>query len=384
MTFKKSDIPLSSIVFGFGTTSNPNGFSGVQVDSGFKSSSNPLYFVPINNTFMPFAGLKLEGFTKNSVDLLAENSFATVNRFITSNVVRLLRSAVSSSKVDVYYRGNADASKRSPTSMGILTVGEVVLDCPPVICVALQGAGGRGGNGFDSDVVLRYNSAGGGGGGSGATSLLTIAMPWNADSNVLVFQYKFDDGNVSLFSPNRSNAVIVCGKGGNGGNASADVWANWFSPGVGGSGGSLSYSFSDSIWNEGVQVAKFLLGSSTTSAVATFGRSGVRGGYGAADIGAIGISIRREPGSLGSSFDGNVYLNNSGLCLPYVGLGGGTGQGNFGGGGAGSLFGRGGHGFDNYPSNAAHGYGAGGGGGKPRNANKTGGNGSTACIQFFW
>ena len=384
MTFKKSDIPLSNIVFGFGTTSNPNGFSGVKIDSGFKSSNNPLYYVPINNTFMPFAGLKLEGFTKNGVDLLAENSFATVNRFITSNVVRLLRSAVSSSKVSVYYRGNADASKRSPTSMGILTVGGVVLDCPPVICVALQGAGGRGGNGFDSSSLLRYISAGGGGGGSGATSLLTIAMPWNADSNVLVFQYKFDGGNVSLFSPNRSNAVIVCGKGGNGGNARADVWSNWFSPGAGGNGGSLSYHFSDGFWNEGVQVAKFLLSSLTTSAVATFGRIGVGGGHGAADIGAFGISIRVEPGGLGSSFRGNVYLNNSRLYLPYVGQGGGTGVGNFGGGGAGSLFGGGGHGYDDYPSNAAHGYGAGGGGGKPRNIDKTGGNGSAACIQFFW
>ena len=158
MTFKKQGIPLSDIVFGFGTASRPSGFSGVQLDSGFTFVGSPLYFVPKNTTFMPFVDMSLDEFTVAGSAVLAPNSFATVNRFITSNSVRLIKTS-SSGKVTVYYRGNVDPSKRSPNSLGILSVGGVELACPPVICVVLQGAGGNGGSGFNSDIITRYNAA---------------------------------------------------------------------------------------------------------------------------------------------------------------------------------------------------------------------------------
>ena len=83
MTFKKSDIPLSNIVFGFGGTPNFEGFSSSQVASGFNFNGVPAYFTPRNSKFMPFAIIDgISGFTKDGNVVLPSSVFAAVNRFI--------------------------------------------------------------------------------------------------------------------------------------------------------------------------------------------------------------------------------------------------------------------------------------------------------------
>ena len=402
--FSANNVSLNNRVFGFGGTPNFEGFTSSKVASGFNFNGVPVYFTPRNSKFMPFAIIDgISGFTKDGNVVLPSAVFAAVNRFILTNDIRHTYTTTTSTRIPVQYTGGG-----TPTSLGTLRIGDTVIkDCPPVICVAVQGAGGHGGRGNNLNLFFGWTASCGGGGGSGAYSIFMFKFPHTATESI-VFYMNINNGVVSLYPNSSGAAFCTANKGSNGvaGVGSSDVGSS------GGNGGSLSILSTSSL-PLGVEAQTFYIVTADGSGISYNGIDGGKGGQGGGQGGIwVGIPLLTRNGTSGSSAIRTVYINNKETqVLKVVGAGrGGTSGGGHGGGGSGSILGRGGYGVGvSAPSNwtlggsgggfgggggsawgliinyDATGYGSGGGGGNAwATGSNVGGSGAPACIQFIW
>lgn len=389
--FSANNVNLSNRVFGFGGTPNFEGFTSSQVASGFNFNGVPAYFIPRNSKFMPFAIIDgISGFTKDGNVILPSSVFAAVNRFILTNNIRHTYTTwnTTSTRIPVRYTGGG-----TPTSLGTLRIGDTVIKkCPPVICVAVQGAGGHGGRGNNLNLLLGWTASSGGGGGSGAFSILMFKFPHTATESI-VFYMNINNGVVSLYPNSSGAAFCTANKGSNGvaGVGYLDAGSS------GGNGGKLSILSTSSL-PSGVEAQTFFIVTDDGSGISYNGINGGKGGQGGGQGGIfIGVPLLTRNGTSGSSVVRTVYINNKGTQVSKVvdAGSGGTSGGGCGGGGSGSILGRGGVGVGaSAPSNwtlrgetinDATGYGAGGGGGNAwSTGSSVGGSGSPACIQFIW
>lgn len=404
MAYKSKGTNLANIVYGFGTATSYGNFSTSVLNRHFKTGGTSMRMVPKNANFMPFSDMDIEGYQSNGLDLLRATVYAGVNRFIMSGAAdRVTRT--DTSVTAIYYKGNG-YNRRGELYIGGKSSGyRVSSDCPPVILIAIQGAGGSGssglarGNQYLGGAVWQH--IGGNGGGSGGTAFFQLRMQHDATTPTLVGYFQVTSSGTSL--RDESNAVFATASaGGAGGSVSGtpDLWDAKYSHNQGnaGSGGGVTiYSLiSRPDWKN----VSFT--TPTGSIISTIsGATGGRGGY---NYGASTSSVSgKYTSSSGSGKTGtSVYINNATSGNTIVGKSGGSGGTNSnngttgytgagGGGGAGSMFGVGGNGNSSPGSTA---YGAGGGGGTPTKTVWTiftGGNdwvsgkaGAGGCVKFFW
>lgn len=404
MAYKSNGTNLADIVYGFGTATSYGNFSTSVMNSHFKTGGVAMRMVPKNANFMPFSELDLGGYQSDGSDVLLATNYAGVNRFIMSGAYdRVTRT--DTSVTAIYYKGSGYNGRGELYIGGTSSGYRVSSDCPPVILIAIQGAGGSGSSGLARGNQYLggafWQHIGGNGGGSGGTAFFQLRMPHDATNPTLVGYFQVTSSGTSL--RDKSNVVFATAHaGGSGGSVSGtpklvDAKYSHNQGNAGSGGGVMIYSLtSRPEWKN----ASFT--TATGSTVSTIsGAAGGRGGY---NYGAITASVSgKYTSSSGGGKSGTwVYLNNAAFADTRTGRRGGSGGTNSnngttgytgagGGGGAGSMFGVGGNG------NSSPGiteYGAGGGGGTPTKTEWTiftGGNdlvsgksGAVGCVKFIW
>lgn len=404
MAYKSNGTNLANIVYGFGTATLYGNFPTSVMNSHFKTGGTSMRRVPKNANFMPFSDMVIEGYQSNGLDILKATVYAGVNRFIMSGATdRVTRT--DTSVTAIYYKGNGYNGRGELYIGGTSSGYRVSSDCPPVILIAIQGAGGSGSSGLARGnqyrVTAVWQHIGGNGGGSGGTVFFQLRMPHDATTPTLVGYFQVTSSGTSL--RDESNVVFATASaGGSGGSVSGtpDLWDGQYSHSQGnaGSGGGVTiYSLTSRPEWKNVSFTN------PTGSIESkiLGATGGRGGY---NYGAITSSVSgKYTSSSGSGKTGtSVYINNAISGNTIVGKSGGSGGTNSnngktgytgagGGGGAGSMFGVGGNG-NSSPGRTA--YGAGGGGGTPTKTGWdifTGGNdwvsgksGAGGCVKFFW
>lgn len=405
MAYKSNGSNLANIVYGFGTATTYGNFSTSVMNSHFKTGGTAMRFVPKNANFMPFSDMDVGGYQAGDSDILRASVFAGVNRFIMSGASDKV-TRTDSSVTAIYYKGNGYNGRGELYIGGTSSGYRVSSDCPPVILIAIQGAGGSGssglarGNGYIVGIQV-WQHVGGNGGGSGGTAFFQLRMPHDATTPTLVGYFQVSSSGTSL-RDKRNVLFATASAGGTGGSVSGtpDLWDGQYShnQGNGGSGGGVTvYSLSSRPEWKNVTFT-----TSTGSTISTIsGATGGKGGYNYSSI-TTSVSDRYASSSGGSKSSTSVYINNANSGNTIVGKSGGSGGSNSnngttgytgagGGGGAGSMFGVGGAGNSSPGSTA---YGAGGGGGTPTktswsiltgdNAWVSGKSGAGGCVKFFW
>lgn len=405
MAYKSNGSNLANIVYGFGTAATYGNFSTSVLNSHFKTGGTAMRFVPKNENFMPFSDMDVGGYQAGDSDILRANVFAGVNRFILSGAVdRVTRT--DSSVTAIYYKGNGYNGRGELYIGGTSSGYRVSSDCPPVILIAIQGAGGSGSSGLargNSYLVgfQIWQHVGGNGGGSGGTAFFQLRMPHDATTPTLVGYFQVSSSGTSL--RDKSNVLFATASaGGSGGNVSGtpDLWDFVYShiQGHGGLAGNVTvYSLSSRPEWKNVTFT-------TATGSTIYPISGAVGGKGGYNYSSSTVSVSNRYASSSGSGKSitSVYINNANSGNSIVGKSGGSGGSNLnngstgytgagGGGGAGSMFGFGGAGNSSPGSTA---YGAGGGGGTPTKTRWnafTGGNdwvagksGAGGCVKFFW
>ena len=405
MAYKSNGSNLANIVYGFGTAATYGNFSTSVMNSHFKTGGTAMRFVPKNENFMPFSDMDVGGYQAGDSDILRANVFAGVNRFILSDATdRVTRT--DSSVTAIYYKGNGYNGRGELYIGGTSSGYRVSSDCPPVILIAIQGAGGSGSSGLargNSYLVgiQVWQHIGGNGGGSGGTAFFQLRMPHDATTPTLVGYFQVSSSGTSL--RDKSNVLFATASaGGSGGGVfgTPDLLDSVYShiQGYGGLAGEVTvYSLSSRPEWKNVTFT-------TATGSTIYSISGAVGGKGGYNYGSSTLSIsNRYASSSGSGKSStSVYINNASSGNTIVGKSGGSGGSNLnngatgytgagGGGGAGSMFGVGGGGNSSPGSTA---YGAGGGGGTPTKTRwdfLTGGNdwvagksGAGGCVKFFW
>lgn len=405
MAYKSNGSNLANIVYGFGTATTYRNFSTSVMNSHFKTGGTAMRFVPKNANFMPFSDMDVGGYQAGDSDILRASVFAGVNRFIMSGASDKV-TRTDSSVTAIYYKGNGYNGRGELYIGGTSSGYRVSSDCPPVILIAIQGAGGSGSSGLARGNrylvgMQAWQHVGGNGGGSGGTAFFQLRMPHDATTPTLVGYFQVSSSGTSL-RDKRNVLFATASAGGTGGSVSGtpDLWDGQYrhNQGNGGSGGGVTvYSLpSRPEWKN------VTFTTSTGSTISTI--SGATGGKGGYNYGPITASVsgRYASSSGGSKSSTSVYINNANSGNTIVGKSGGSGGSNSnngttgytgagGGGGAGSMFGVGGAGNSSPGSTA---YGAGGGGGTPTKTSWTvftGGNdwvsgksGAGGCVKFFW
>lgn len=403
MAYKSNGSNLANIVYGFGTATTYGNFSTSVMNSHFKTGGTAMRFVPKNANFMSFSDMDVGGYQAGDSDILRASVFAGVNRFIMSGASDKV-TRTDSSVTAIYYKGKGYNGRGELYIGGTSSGYRVSSDCPPVILIAIQGAGGSGssglarGNGYVLGIPV-WQHVGGNGGGSGGTAFFQLRMPHDATTPTLVGYFQVTSSGTSL--RDKSNALFATASaGGSGGSVSGASypWDGIHKQGNGGSGGGVTvYSLtSRPEWKNVSFTSPFGNMVSTIS-----GAVGGKGGY---NYGAntTSVSGRYASSSGGSKTRTSIYINNANSGNTIVGKSGGSGGTNSnngttgytgagGGGGAGSMFGVGGAGNSAAGSTA---YGAGGGGGTPTKTSwiiLTGGDawvsgksGAGGCVKFFW
>lgn len=405
MAYKSNGSNLANIVYGFGTATTYRNFSTSVMNSHFKTGGTTMRFVPKNANFMPFSDMDVGGYQAGDSDILRASVFAGVNRFIMSGATdRVTRT--DSSVTAIYYKGNGYNGRGELYIGGTSSGYRVSSDCPPVILIAIQGAGGSGSSGLARGYrnligIQFWQHVGGNGGGSGGTAFFQLRMQHDATTPTLVGYFQVSSSGTSL--RDKRNALFATARaGGTGGSVSGtpDLSGSPFShnQGNGGSGGGVTvYSLSSKPEWKNVTFT-----TSTGSTISTI--SGATGGKGGYNYGSstTSVSDRYASSSGGSKSSTSVYINNANSGNTIVGKSGGSGGSNSnnrttgytgagGGGGAGSMFGVGGAGNSSPGSTA---YGAGGGGGTPTKTSwkvltgdndwVSGKSGAGGCVKFFW
>lgn len=405
MAYKSNGSNLANIVYGFGTAATYGNFSTSVMNSHFKTGGTAMRFVPKNENFMPFSDMDVGGYQAGDSDILRANVFAGVNRFILSGAAdRVTRT--DSSVTAIYYKGNGYNGRGELYIGGTSSGYRVSSDCPPVILIAIQGAGGSGSSGLarGNSYLLGiqvWQHIGGNGGGSGGTAFFQLRMPHDATTPTLVGYFQVSSSGTSL--RDKSNVLFATASAGGSGGGVQGTPTLWDSPynhnqGYGGTGGGVMvYSLSSRPEWKNVTFT-------TATGSTTYLISGAVGGKGGYNYGGSteSVSGRYASSSGGSMSSTSVYINNANSRNSIVGRSGGSGGSNSnngstgytgagGGGGAGSMFGVGGGGNSSPRSTA---YGAGGGGGTPTKTRwdfLTGGNdwvagksGAGGCVKFFW
>ena len=405
MAYKSNGSNLTNIVYGFGTASSYGNFSTSVMNSHFKTGGTAMRFVPKNANFMPFSDMDVGGYQAGDSDILRASVFAGVNRFIMSGASDKV-TRTDSSVTAIYYKGNGYNGRGELYIGGTSSGYRVSSDCPPVILIAIQGAGGSGSSGLARGYrnligIQFWQHVGGNGGGSGGTAFFQLRMPHDATTPTLVGYFQVSSSGTSL--RDKRNVLFATARaGGTGGSVSGtpDVLDSPFShnQGNGGSGGGVTvYSLSSRPEWKNATFTTF-----TGSTISTI--SGATGGKGGYNYGSstTSVSDRYASSSGGSKSSTFVYINNANSGNTIVGKSGGSGGSNSnnrttgytgagGGGGAGSMFGVGGAGNSSPGSTA---YGAGGGGGTPTKTSwkvlngdndwVSGKSGAGGCVKFFW
>lgn len=405
MAYKSNGSNLTNIVYGFGTATTYGNFSTSVMNSHFKTGGTAMRFVPKNANFMPFSDKDVGGYQAGDSDILRASVFAGVNRFIMSGASDKV-TRTDSSVTAIYYKGNGYNGRGELYIGGTSSGYRVSSDCPPVILIAIQGAGGSGSSGLARGNrylvgIQVWQHVGGNGGGSGGTAFFQLRMPHNATTPTLVGYFQVSSSGTSL-RDKRNVPFATARAGGTGGSVSGtpDLWDGQYShnQGNGGSGGGVTvYSLSSRPEWKNVTFT-----TSTGRTISTI--SGATGGKGGYNYGSITTSVsdRYASSSGGSKSSTSVYINNANSGNTIVGKSGGSGGSNSnngttgytgagGGGGAGSMFGVGGAGNSSPGSTA---YGAGGGGGTPTKTSwivftgdndwVSGKSGAGGCVKFFW
>lgn len=403
MAYKSNGSNLANIVYGFGTATTYGNFSTSVMNRHFKTGGTAMRFVPKNANFMPFSDMDVGGYQAGDSDILRASVFAGVNRFIMSGASDKV-TRTDSSVTAIYYKGNGYNGRGELYIGGTSSGYRVSSDCPPVILIAIQGAGGSGSRGLargDGYAVgiQRWQHVGGNGGGSGGTAFFQLRMPHDATTPTLVGYFQVTSSGTSL--RDKSNVLFATASaGGSGGSVSGASypWDGSHNQGYGGSGGGVTvYSLTSRPEWKNVSFT-----TPTGSRASTI--SGAVGGKGGYNYGSSTASAARKHASSsgGSKTGTSIYINNANSGNTIVGKSGGSGGTNSnngatgytgagGGGGAGSMFGVGGAGNSAAGSTA---YGAGGGGGTPTKTRWTiftggdawvsGKSGAGGCVKFFW
>lgn len=405
MAYKSNGSNLTNIVYGFGTATTYGNFSTSVMNSHFKTGGTAMRFVPKNANFMSFSDMDVGGYQAGDSDILRASVFAGVNRFIMSGASDKV-TRTDSSVTAIYYKGNGYNGRGELYIGGTSSGYRVSSDCPPVILIAIQGAGGSGSSGLARGYrnligIQFWQHVGGNGGGSGGTAFFQLRMPHDATTPTLVGYFQVSSSGTSL-RDKRNVPFATARAGGTGGSVSGtpDLLDSPFShnQGNGGSGGGVTvYSLSSRPEWKNVTFT-----TSTGSTISTI--SGATGGKGGYNYGSstTSVSDRYASSSGGSKSSTSVYINNANSGNTIVGKSGGSGGSNSnnrttgytgagGGGGAGSMFGVGGAGNSSPRSTA---YGAGGGGGTPTKTSwkvltgdnnwVSGKSGAGGCVKFFW
>ena len=403
MAYKSNGSNLANIVYGFGTATTYGNFSTSVMNSHFKTGGTAMRFVPKNANFMPFSDMDVGGYQAGDSDILRASVFAGVNRFIMSGASDKV-TRTDSSVTAIYYKGNGYNGRGELYIGGTSSGYRVSSDCPPVILIAIQGAGGSGssglarGNGYFVGIQV-WQHVGGNGGGSGGTAFFQLRMPHDATTPTLVGYFQVSSSGTSL-RDKRNVLFATASAGGSGGSVSGSPypWDGSHNQGNGGSGGGVTvYSLTSRPEWKNVSFT-----TPTGSMASTI--SGAVGGKGGYNYGAdtASVSGKYASSSGGSKTGTSIYINNANSGNTIVGKSGGSGGTNSnngatgytgagGGGGAGSMFGVGGAGNSAAGSTA---YGAGGGGGTPTktrwiiftggDAWVSGKSGAGGCVKFFW
>lgn len=211
---------LSTIIYGFGTSSYYSGMSTKVLNPNYLINGLPVRGVPYDSTYMPFSYVTLSGYYRNRVK--AFSGFAAVGRFITSKTKRGAISYgndVSISKFGIYYKSGATKFDFGTLRFNTPNGGTTIQNVPSVILIALQGGGGNGGKGYyrRQNWVAKecYCSGGGAGGGSGAFSSFQVDMFTSPNTETLIGYAEFTSGAVSLYNSNNEKFATM-NRGGNG------------------------------------------------------------------------------------------------------------------------------------------------------------------------
>lgn len=309
MGYRNDGIELNKFIFGWGTEDTVNKMPTSEVNfgsGGFKISNKRVRAV-LRDSFMLCSGTSdIAGFKDNGANILL-NRFALVNRFIVSASARYYISGSTSNKVPIYYKGGGSIDNLGTLFLGgsvPSTASTVISNCPSVIMLAFQGAGGNGGEEQHeyTDFVLgeRWASAGGGGGGSGGFASYMLDLGYSLSTR-LVGYYQIFNGVSSFY---KSNGTLVCSanRGGNGGNGKAVTHffeSNEEVGGSGGSGGSVSY------YSVSPPIYEFMYLNERATYKKVSGADGKKGGVGSSGYGEI------SGGNNYNGFDRVIYMNAS-------------------------------------------------------------------------
>lgn len=378
---------ISDYIFGWGTTPDVDGYYAEVVSSYFKIKDTPVRAVRKNSKFMPFSNQPpISGFSYGGSQLLTADKYAGVLRFVRSTTVGHSSSTRDGSEVSIYYKGGG-----SYNSYGTLKVGSTeIRNCPPVILIYVQAAGGNGGGSRKDGIWLGQTFTGGGGGGSGAFWAFYMELPYNTGGSFTkVLSYKMDS-NVNFY---RDDGVLFATVGaGDNGQTPDD---GEFGHRAGGAGGRFS---SYALPNNIKSCCFYDRSGSLASPRYLEGVSGGNGGTGSALFGGIVGSSDSTSGGPAPTYT-RFFIDQLGDKIPpsrtFSSGSGSSKGGGAGGGGGGSRMGSGGKGADGgdgfgggSSGGSANGYGAGGGGGSTGGSgfavNYNGGKGSDPYIAFVW
>lgn len=388
MAFKSDGKDLSTRVYGFGTAEKFGEYPTFVINSHYKIGGKPLRAVAKDPIFMPFSIGYVDHYLSSGSLILPESSYAGVNRFVKSSTVRYSAFTRSDVTYKVYYKAAGF------NGLGTLRIGDSyeIKDCPPVICVYGQGAGGNGGGSRKDGIFVGQTFTCGGGGGSGAFWAFYLQMPYDTGG---VFQEVLSIRLNKYVSFSKNNVVFSqVGAGGDGQTPNAE-YSNY----NGGAGGTVSmYKLPSDV--------KSCCFKKTSGDLASIndlkGAAGGKGGTGGAMYGVIVDAVYGKSGySIGkeSATTDYFYIDSINHSIPprgYFtgGLSGGSSGGGGGGGGGGSRMGtggkggKGGDGFGGGESGSSGGLGAGGGGGSIGGAGfetwYNGGTGGSAYFAVVW
>lgn len=385
MAYKSKDSNLANFIYGWGTSTSYGGYSTSKVNDHFSIGGLPVRAVLKNSTFMPFSNQpEISGFDAGGSPILSVGKYAGVNRFVKDVTVRFSSKTNSSSRVTLSYLGGG-----SYNSLGTLKVGNTTIsDCPPVIAVFAQAAGGDGGGSRKDGIWIGQTFTGGGGGGSGAFWAFYLQMPYDTNgSYVEVLSYVM---NKSISFSKNGSVFATVGAGSNGQTPSDKEYGTR----AGGSGGSVS------AYELPPDIKSCTFSTSSGNLVSMNSLGGVSGGGGGTGGGSFGSITEKYPSSDGGSMPTykRFYLTATGGMVPPFGTyssgSGSSSGGGAGGGGGGSRMGSGGNGaaggngYGGGGTGGAGGTGAGGGGGSTGGSgfavNYNGGKGGDPYIAIVW
>lgn len=386
-------VDLSTKIAGWGTSDTWNGIPTKVVNPHYKTGGIPMRAIPHNSKFMPFSSLSVKHFLSDGERVFGLNDWAALNRFVVNPTSRwsqsvskgINESATDSLRFLLSYKGGG-----SYNSLGQLYISGTstltLKNCPPVILIYAQAAGGNGGGSRLDGIWIGQSYTGGGGGGSGAFFACYLELPYAATKVEPVLGLTLSDDIVFISAEGTS--FLSVGGGGDGKTPTVEGGAN-----NGGAAGVVTrYSLPSNIYpcyldslNDNSQ---FNLGYLA-------GLFGGRGGFGSGPLGAVVSMTSATDG--GSTFARNRFcVDIAENYIPaVVNSSSGKATGIGGGGGARSRFASGGNGGigssgwqGSYYGSVASGLGAGGGGGAAGGAGfqtiYNGGRGGGASITIAW